>query len=229
MGSEEIHNSFKPNWERKHKHPLKKCCFHFCVKKTKTTTEQSTTKSWARERKMGFWGWGAGGGLGLPRMSAPATRPLQVLLTSIRPRQVRVSQGKGRRRSAARRQCAPFGRQRPRPQRSPSSGAPAGRMGGLPQRASSRTRTSGPPPRRQPLASGFDKLNLRTLEKLQEEGERRMCRVAGESPVPAESCRRSARAGPAPAERAPGPIEGPGEDGPPPRLPGRPPPIGGRR
>ncbi len=126
------------------------------------------TKSRTRAKGNAALGSGAGGGPRIPgcRLRPPA--PVQVLPARIRPRQVRARRGGGRRRPTGRRQGAPFERKRSGPQEPLGSGAPppAG-WAGLPQRAA--REDPGPPPASAAAGSGFDKLNLRALEKLQEE------------------------------------------------------------
>lgn len=161
------------------------------------------TKSRTRAKGNAALGSGAGGGPRIPgcRLRPPA--PVQVLPARIRPRQVRARRGGGRRRPTGRRQGAPFERKRSGPQEPLGSGAPppAG-WAGLPQRAA--REDPGPPPASAAAGSGFDKLNLRALEKLQEEKSEECAEWLEAALSPRELRPPRARAGPSPPERAPG-------------------------
>lgn len=126
--------------------------------------------------------------------------------------------GAGRRaaRTRGRRAGRSFLEKAPPHRRAPGVGrAPAGRMGGAPTKSGGRgTRTA---PRVPASGSGFDKLNLRVLEKLQEE-ESKECGDWLEGALsPRELRPPRARAGPAPPSARPAGGGGAGQGHPVPR------------
>lgn len=145
----------------------------------------------------------ASGGARSPDCRPRPPTPAQVPDARIRP--AAGERGAGRRAARAHgwRAGHAFQEKAPPRRRAPGVGrAPAGRMGGAPTKSSGRgTRTA---PRFPASGSGFDKLNLRVLEKLQEEESKECAEWLEGALSPRELRPPRARARPGPCQRAPG-------------------------